>query len=534
MTLLKISDLVVEARDDKGIRRIVDEVSVEVAPGEVVGLIGESGAGKSTLGLAALGYTRPHSRFAGGSILFDGQELLRLSRAERLAVRGAKVAYVAQSAAASFNPAKTLDAQVCEPPVLHGLMSGKEAQASAAGLYRELALPDPDRFGQRYPHQVSGGQLQRAMVAMAMSSRPRLIVFDEPTTALDVTTQVEVLASIRNIIRKHGTAALYISHDLAVVAQIADRILVLRHGRMVETGPTEEILSRPTQPYTRELVAARQAHPKVAPPRQNLILEASGIDAAYAGGLVKVLSNIDLDVSRGETVAIVGESGSGKSTFARVVTGLLPATKGRLTFMGKPLTPALAQRSPEERRRIQLVHQMPDTALNPKATVGQILGRPLTMFRKVAGRDLQNRIGELLRLVDLAPDLAGRFPGQLSGGQKQRVCIARGLAADPDLLVCDEVTSALDPLVAEGILQLLMRLQEETGVGILLITHDLGVVRNYADRVVVLEKGVVVDQGTVAEIFHPPYHGYTGRLLSSVPELRPGWLDGVLASRAAA
>jgi peptide/nickel transport system ATP-binding protein len=530
--LLLIRDLVVEAEASPGEwRRIVDGVSLELARGEVLGLIGESGAGKSTIGLAALGYVRPHGRFGGGEVVLDGQDLLRLPPGRLREVRGRRVAYVAQSAAAAFNPAKTIDAQVVEVVLRHGLAGPAEARRIAAGLYRELALPEPERFGAKYPHQASGGQLQRAMVAMALAGRPDLIVFDEPTTALDVTTQIEVLAAIGKAIRGHGTAALYISHDLAVVAQVADRVLVLRHGRAVEEGDTTRILNAPREPYTQALVSARRDHPKPVEPPEPPLLEVRGVAAAYGGGSLRVLEGIDLEVPRGRTVAVVGESGSGKSTLARVVTGLLPPLEGRIAFRGEPLPPRLAARDRARLRKIQLVHQLPDVALNPRQRVAEALGRPLELFRGLRGRRQRERVDELLTQVGLPPEFARRYPGQLSGGQKQRVCVARALAAEPDLILCDEVTSALDPLVAEELLELLLRLQRETGVAYLVITHDLGVVKRTADHVVVMQRGRIVEQGPLAEVLTPPHHPYTERLLASVPEMRKGWLDEVLQAR---
>jgi peptide/nickel transport system ATP-binding protein len=530
--LLTIRELVVEAEASPGEwRQIVQSVSLDLARGEVLGLIGESGAGKSTIGLAALGYVRPHGRFAGGSVVLDGVDLLRLPAHQLYAARGRKVAYVAQSAAAAFNPSKSIDAQVCEVMLRHQLAGADEARRRAAGLYRELALPEPERFGAKYPHQASGGQLQRAMVAMALAGRPDLIVFDEPTTALDVTTQIEVLAAIRKVISNHGTAALYISHDLAVVAQVADGIMVLRHGRTVELGTTAQILAAPQQPYTQELVAARREVLRAQAPLTPPVLEVRGVTAAYGGGAVRVLEDIELEVPRGRSVAVVGESGSGKSTLARVITGLLPPIEGRLAFAGEALPPALARRSRQQLRRLQLIHQMPDVALNPRQRVVEILGRPCKLFAGLSGQRRRDRIEQLLTQVGLVVEMAQRYPGQLSGGQKQRVCIARALAAEPDLIICDEVTSALDPLVAEEILELLLRLQRETNVAYLVITHDLGVVRKLADWVVVMQRGRIVDQGTLAEVLAPPHHPYTGKLLASVPELRPGWLDGVLAER---
>ncbi|MGX9148132.1 ABC transporter ATP-binding protein [Mesorhizobium sp. 128a] len=538
--ILRIDNLSIVAGVADGAQAIpiVKGVNLSLRRGEVVGLIGESGAGKSTLGLAVLGYTRAGCSITEGTIRFDGVDFRKLEAEQRRRMRGRRIAYIAQSAAASFNPAKRLIDQVAEGPIRHGLMDLDEARATAVHLFRELDLPSPESFGERYPHQASGGQLQRAMAAMAMSCRPDILVLDEPTTALDVTTQIEVLASIRKLIREHQTAGLYISHDLAVVAQIADRVLVLRHGSMIEEGPVEQILQQPQGEYTRALVANRAAVAK--PPRDQdvasaTVLKLDKVAARYAT-TVRVVDEIDLSVSKGETVAIVGESGSGKSTLARVITGLLPSEKGMITFRGVRLQANLTARDKDTLRRIQMIYQMPDVALNPRHKVEEILGRPLAFYLGLSGTKLRDRIAELLREIDLPPDFRDRYPSQLSGGQKQRICIARALAAEPDLIICDEVTSALDPLVAEGILDLLARLQREKGYAYIFISHDLGTVRRIADRVVVMLEGRIVSQGACAEVFSPPghMHPYTELLLTSVPEMDTGWLDGVLARRAEA
>ena len=386
-----------------------------------------------------------------------------------------------------------------------------------------------EHIGQRYPHQVSGGQLQRAMTAMAMSCNPDLIVFDEPTTALDVTTQIEVLAAIKDVVRQFNAAAIYISHDLAVVAQMADRIMVLRHGELVEEAPTGEMMSNPKQPYTKSLWAVRSLH-KEEEPGKDLLLRVDGVDAGYSAA-VKVLDGINIDVPRGRTVAVVGESGSGKSTLARVITGLLPPSKGSISFDGKPLPPALKHRSKDMLRRLQMIYQMPDTALNPRRRVRDIIGRPLQLHLGLTGAARDRRVVELLEMIELDQRFADRLPSELSGGQKQRVCIARALAVEPELIICDEVTSALDQIVAEGILRLLLRLQKELNVSYLYITHDLATVKAIADWIVVMHQGRIVQQGPKQQVLTPPHHAYTELLLSSVPEMDPRWLDGLLARR---
>ena len=533
--ILSMEDLRIEARSEHEAeaKTIVDKVDLRLRQGEVLGLIGESGAGKSTIGLAALGYTRTGCAIAGGKILFKGKDIRALSLDQRRRLRGRSVAYIAQSAAASFNPAKRLYQQICEGPVRHGLMGYDQARSEAVQLFRELDLPSPETFGERYPHQVSGGQLQRAMAAMAMSCKPDLLVLDEPTTALDVTTQIEVLAAIRKLIRDHRTAGLYISHDLAVVAQVANRIMVLRHGKKVEEGETDQILHHPRMDYTRALVSIREAgtgRPGGKARVEEPVLEIRRVTASYAR-LARVVDDITLTVRKGETVAVVGESGSGKSTLARVITGLLPREKGEILFRDASLPPALLARDRDLLRRIQLIYQMPDVALNPRQRISEVIGRPLDFYLGLNGTQARARLGELLRAVGLPEEFASRYPGELSGGQKQRVCIARALAAEPDLIICDEVTSALDPLVAEEILRLLGRLQRDNGYAYIFITHDLGTVKRIADRVAVMLKGRLIAEGPLEKVFAPPYHPYTELLLSSVPEMDTHWLDGVLAKR---
>ena len=527
--ILSMQKLRVEAASGA---RLVDDVDISLRRGEVLGLIGESGAGKSTIGLAALAYARAGCRITGGRIILDGTDLRTLDAAGRRRVRGARVAYIAQSAAASFDPSMTLMDQVCEAPVRHGLMTRDAARQRALQLFRALDLPQPETFGDRYPHQASGGQLQRAMAAMAMACRPDVLVLDEPTTALDVTTQIEVLSLLRELIRVNNAAALYITHDLAVVAQVADRITVLRHGKVVETGTTDQILSHPQTAYAAALVAERRAASTSAftgAQGKDTLLSLSDVTVKF--GALTAVDGVSLEVTRGETVAVVGESGSGKSTLANAITGQVVRAGGVVTFRGDQLSPVFHARSVPQRCGLQMVHQLPDVALNPRQKIGEIIGRPVTLFRGVGRSARRAEVAALLDMVGLPRDFADRLPGQLSGGQKQRVCIARALAAKPDLVICDEVTSALDPLVAEEILKLLQELQDRLGVSYLFITHDLGTVRRIASRVIVMLHGRVVEEGPTADIFDNPQEEYTQRLLTSVPEMRPGWLDEALARR---
>ena len=527
--LLDIKGLKIQGFSDEKWHDIVNGVDLTLRRGEVMGLIGESGAGKSTLGLAAMGYTQPGCKITAGEIIFDGVDLAKLNDAEKRKFWGNRMTYVAQSAAASFNPAHRLIAQTTASTIRAGLKDRSEAYSDARILYDALNLPDPEHIGDRYPHQVSGGQLQRVMTAMAMSPRPDLIVFDEPTTALDVTTQVEVLSSMRKIVEEFNTAAIYITHDLAVVAQMSDFIKVLRYGYEVEEAPTREMLSTPKESYTKSLWSVRALEKKEQEIGQS-ILSLKGIDAAY--GVSKVLFDVDIEVSKGSTVAVVGESGSGKSTTARVITGLLPQTAGSVHFDGTELPPALADRSKDQKRRIQMIYQMADTAMNPRQTVRDIIGRPLEFYLDLRGKAKNDRITELLEMIELDGRFLERLPSELSGGQKQRICIARALAANPDFVICDEVTSALDQIVQEGILKLLLRLQKELGLTYLFITHDISTVKAISDQVVVMNEGKVVEQGRKTEVFQPPHPDYTELLLSSVPEMDPDWLTNLNAKRA--
>lgn len=531
--LVEIRDLWIEGRSDETWSPIINGASLSLKKGEVLGLIGESGAGKSTLGLAAMGFTRDGVRISKGSVMFDGIDLITASAAKKRELLGKRIAYVAQSAAASFNPAHKLIEQHTEGPVQHGVMSRSDSVKDGIELYRRLRLPNPEEIGFRYPHQVSGGQLQRAMTAMAMSCRPDLIIFDEPTTALDVTTQIEVLASIRDILEQFDTAAIYITHDLAVVAQMADRIKVLLKGDEVEEADTRTMLSHPKEDYTKSLWAVRAferpqkpaVHTNATP-----VVSVQNVSAAY--GKIPVLHDVSFDIHEGRTVAVVGESGSGKSTTARCITGLLPPSAGVIEFDGEALPANYKSRNKDQLRQAQMIYQMADTALNPRTTIGDIIGRPVQFYMGLTGKQKRRRVEELLEEIEMpAAQYIDRLPSELSGGQKQRIGIARALAAEPKFIICDEVTSALDQLVAEGILKLLARLQDDLKLSYMFITHDLATVKAIADEVVVMKEGKVVEQGPKQEMFVPPHHPYTDLLLSSVPEMDPDWLTNLLNER---
>ena len=530
--LLEIKNLLIDGESDEIWHEIIKDLDLTLNRGEVLGLIGESGAGKSTLGLAAMNFVRPGCRIRGGTIRFDGEELTKQSETDLRKLRGVRIAYVAQSAAASFNPAHQLIDQFSEIPVVHGVKNRQDAEADAKQLYRRVLLPDPEGIGYRYPHQVSGGQLQRAMTAMALSCRPDLIIFDEPTTALDVTTQIEVLTTIRDIVREFNTAAIYISHDLAVVAQMADRIMVLRYGNLVEEAPTRQMMTNPQMDYTKSLWAVRsfKKETEITNSDSTPLVKVNNVTAGY--GSIDVLKDITFEIHRGQTVAVVGESGSGKSTAARVITGLLAPRQGKIEFNGSPLPKDYRSRNKDQLRHAQMIYQMADTALNPRQRIRNIIGRPLSFYLGLKGPEKETRIRELLSLIELEPDVfIDRYPDELSGGQKQRISIARALAAEPEFIICDEVTSALDQLVAEGILRLLDRLQREFSLAYMFITHDLATVRAIADNVVVMLQGEIVEQGRKDEVFTPPHHEYTELLLSSVPEMDPDWLNDLISYR---
>ena len=516
---------------------IVDAVDFTVAPGEVLALIGESGSGKTTIALTLLGYARSGADISGGIIEVAGHRLDQLGEPALRKLRGRVMAYVAQSAAAAFNPSLRIMQQVIEPALIHGTATRPEAEAKARALFRALALPDPDRVGDRYPHQVSGGQLQRLMAAMALITDPALVIFDEPTTALDVTTQIEVLQAFKAVIRERGTTAVYVSHDLAVVAQIADHIVVLRGGKIQEQGATEAILSIPAHPYSQQLVAAaapRQAAAGLAStqaPGEPPLLEIRNVVAGY-GGVDRngdprqtIVDDVSLSIRRGQFLGVIGESGCGKSTLARVIAGLHPAARGSLALDGSVLPRAIAERSREQLRRIQIVFQSADTALNPATTIAAAIGRPLTFFHGLKGAALDTEIARLLDIVRLPAGIASRRPGELSGGQKQRINLGRALAARPDVILCDEVTSALDPVVAEAVLDLLLELRRELGLAVMFISHDIETVRAISDELMVLYSGQKVDHGTRASLLQPPHHPYARLLAASVPNLRVGWLD---------
>jgi peptide/nickel transport system ATP-binding protein len=543
--LFEVKDLRISATNDDGVEiPIVKGVSFDIHKGEVVAQIGESGSGKTTISLASLAYTKPGLHFAGGEVLLNGEDVITMPPLRQREIRGSNVAYLAQSAAATFNPAITIGEQVTESAVIHGVLDQESATKRAVELYHALELPDADRIGFRYPHQVSGGQLQRLMAAMALCGNPDLMVLDEPTTALDVTTQIEVLKAFKKVIREENSAAIYVTHDLAVVAQVADHIVVLYSGEVMEQGTADQIINNPQHAYTKRLMAAVRPTPEagmgsevgVEHDRDTPAIEAKNMTAGYGGIIngepkIPILRDINVKVNNGHVVGVIGESGCGKSTLARVMAGLLPQAKGDILLEGVELEGALEDRKLEELQKVQFVFQMADTALNPKQIIGDIIGRPLEFYHGLKGKEKHAKVAEILDLVELPVEFASRYPMELSGGQKQRINLARSLAAEPEVMLCDEVTSALDSIVGANVIKLLTALRDKTGVSFVFISHDLSTVGSFADEIVVLYAGRVVEQGPTDEVLSPPFHPYTRLLISSVPEMRIGWLEDTMKKR---
>ncbi|RUU01655.1 ABC transporter ATP-binding protein [Mesorhizobium sp. USDA-HM6] len=536
--LVEVRNLRIEATTDAGrLVEIIKGVSLDVPDGEIVALIGESGSGKTTLALALMGHARPGCRITGGEINVGGKDMAALSEKQRAKSRGTDIAYVPQSAAAAFNPAATIMDQVIEVTRIHKLMPPEQARRRAVELFGALSLPDPEGIGARYPHQVSGGQLQRLAAAMALIGDPKLVIFDEPTTALDVTTQIDVLKAFKSVMKTGGIAGVYVSHDLAVVAQIADRIVVLKGGEVQEAGATAEILSAAKNPYTRELLAAFEPKPRqaqaVGDSGAKPLLRIDNLTAGYGPvkpdgqPVIRAVESVSLVVEKGRNLGVIGESGCGKSTLARAIAGIHPAADGDIVFDGKTLERAARNRSRDQLREMQIVFQYADTALNPAKPVEDIVSRPLAFYHGFDRQARSKRVDELLDMVRLPKALRYRHPSELSGGQKQRVNLARALAADPKLIICDEITSALDTVVASAVIELLKELQRELGLSYIFISHDLSVVEAICDQIMVMYNGERVEQITPDKV-KAPTHPYSKLLFSSVPKLDPTWLDGLV------
>ncbi len=567
---------------------VVDEISFEIAPGEVLGLVGESGSGKTTVGLALLGHTRRGVRIARGSIRIAGRDALALSGSKLRALRGGVISYVPQDPSAALNPNLRVGRQLEEVLVAHRFgASDEERRERIAEMLAEVALPSDHAFLRRYPHQLSGGQQQRIGLAMAFACRPRVIVLDEPTTGLDVTTQAHVLQTVRELCSAHDVAALYVSHDLAVVADLADRVALMYAGRIVEIGPKRTFFAGSAHPYARGLIdaipeisgqhalvgipggapqpggrapgccfAPRCGYAEPActlsfPPRVHVdaehevrcfryeqvladarrerlqvgarvfheaeapLIEVRDLDAFY--GDRQVLYGVAVRVEPGECFALVGESGSGKTTLARCIGGLHRKLDGEIFLRGRPLAAGARARDRETRRQIQYIFQSPYASLNPRKTIGQIVGGPLRIFEGLRGREAERRVVEALERVALGASVLDRYPDQLSGGERQRVAIARAIAAKPSALICDEVTSALDVSVQAAIVELIEELRRELGLGLLFVTHNLALISTIADRVAVMNEGRIVEHGPVRSVLDAPKEAYTRELLADTP-----------------
>ena len=536
LTVKNLSVCVKDKQDNQ--HKIVDNISFVVNSGEVIALIGESGSGKTTISLSCMGYARPGCFITDGEVRLDEESVLTKSLKELQTLRGKEITYVAQSAAASFNGAMTINAQVTEIPIITKAMTKEEAKNKAEKLYKELELPNPDTIGLRYPHQVSGGQLQRLMAAMAMISDPKLLILDEPTTALDVTTQIEVLHSFKKLIKNNNTAAIYVTHDLSLVAQVADHILVLKDGVHIEYGTTNQIINNPQEDYTKALIEAAHIMPDelsssyLNTSKKTSLIDVQDITAGYGKKQEMIaVKNVNLSVEPGETVGIIGESGSGKTTLGRIISGLMAPKTGCVMLNGKPLKGDIAHRSRDELRDIQFAFQMADVALNPRQKIEKILGRPMQFYKKLSKKETRYEVEKLLGRVELPTEFSNRYPTELSGGQRQRVNLARALAAEPKLIICDEITSALDTIVAQQILDLLQSLQEELGLSYLFITHNIATVAQISKKIAVMREGKIIEQGFVEDVLTPPCHEYTQLLLNSVPEMRTDWLDGAVIER---
>lgn len=516
---LVVGDLAVETTSGD---KILHQISYSISAGEILALVGESGSGKTTAGLAALGHARTGLTFTGGAVTVAGaDEILSLSEAARRAVRGRTVSYIPQDPALSLNPGLRIGKQISEVLENHGYGSTAEDRAARVReALKEVGLPDDDAYQRRYPHQLSGGQQQRVGIAMAFACRPNVVVLDEPTTGLDVMTQALVLQTIRQLTKDHGAAALYITHDLAVVATIADRVAVMYQGEIVETGETDQVLRHPQHEYTRHLIAAvpSLAGPP-APERgpSTPVLAVKDISVSY--GDMKVLRGVDLTVQAGECVMLLGESGSGKTTLSHCISGLANRFTGTVELDGVGLAPSTKARTKAQLRDVQYVFQSPFSSLNPRKTIAQSVEVPLAQLTDLGRAERRARVEETLDRVRLAPSAAHRLPDRLSGGERQRAAIARALVTTPQVLVCDEVTSALDVSVQQTILELLSELRRDMGMAMLFVTHNIALARHVADRIAVLRDGEIVEIGDVDDVLDNPQHTYTQELLANTPSL---------------
>lgn len=541
--LLSVDNLVTEFRSQQGATTAVKGVSFHIDPGETVCLVGESGSGKSVTGLSILGLLADTASHPRGEIRLTAaapdepdHSLLDAPDSLLQTIRGARIAMIFQEPLTCLNPVLTIGEQIIEVLQLHLGMEGAIARERALSLLEQVEIPDPDQRMDDYPHRLSGGQRQRVMIAMALACEPDLIIADEPTTALDVTIQAQILKLMADLQRAHGTALLFITHDLSLVSEIADRVLVMRQGEIVESGPPDAVLSTPEHPYTQELLQALPGNlPRLRPmaPRTAdhlLTIEHLKVYFPIRKGVlqrhvddVKAVDDVSLNIHRGRVLALVGESGSGKSTLGRALLGLVPTTSGAACYNGVDLT-ALSRRGFKPyRKSLQMIFQDPQSSLNPRLSIASILTEPMAVHGiGASATERQERAAHFLEMVELSPEMLQRYPHEFSGGQRQRIGIARAIALEPEFIVCDEVTSALDVSVQAKILLLLDRLKREMNLTYLFITHNIDVVRYFADDIAVMRAGRIVESGEVAEVCNNPQQPYTRDLLAAVPEMRTG------------
>ncbi|RFB85215.1 ABC transporter ATP-binding protein [Rhizobium leguminosarum bv. trifolii] len=540
-SVLSVRDLTVRAHLDSGPRTLLDAVSLDLGKGEILGLVGESGSGKS-LFCRSLVRLLPSSllKIESGSVLLDGRDLMRIGDGEMLQVRGGEIGMIFQNPTSHLDPVMRIGNQIAEGIRYHQGLGAREARAAATDILAQVGFPDPKRQYDSYPHEFSGGMRQRAMIGVALSCNPKILIADEPTTALDVTIQAQILRLLLEIRDRRGLSIILITHDLGIVAQTCDRIAVLRGGKLIEEGPKRAILARPQHPYTINLInshpslpgeisaplldiaeASRPARPLLEIDDLHVRFKAGG--SLFKGGATNVsaVAGVSLQIMPGETVGIVGESGSGKSTLARAVLGLTRLSTGHVTFDGVDLALQKSAGLAKLRRETAMVFQDPYNALNPRLTIGQMLAEVLKVQGKVAKADIPARIDELLDLVGLEREFAGRKPRSMSGGQCQRAGIARALAVDPKLIIADECVAALDVTIQAQIIELFRELTAKMNLTLIFIAHDLAIVRSLCERVVVMYRGEIVEQGRSEEVFARPRHAYTASLIAAIPDIDP-------------